>query len=282
MDPAWAEEKAKIKQGKTREAIALALDGQWEKATQVNRGILQLFPDDVDSMNRLGKALLELGRYSAARAAFESAISIAPYNTIAKKNVERLAHLEETESLPKQAKAVTPYLFIEESGKSTVTLLQTCAPLETLAKMAAGDSVKLEPAHQGMVVKNHRGEYLGRVQPKLGMRLVRLIKGGNRYNSVIISINSQEISVILSETYRHPDMANVCSFPTKSREEYKIYWRDALLRYDIDAEREEDEELASDWRESYANGMGLNDDQEPAEALYSGRRGTARPDEDDE
>ena len=42
-------------------AIQLAMDNRWEEAVQVNRAILSVFPNDTDSYNRLGKALMELG-----------------------------------------------------------------------------------------------------------------------------------------------------------------------------------------------------------------------------
>ena len=283
MDPTRLEEKTKLRLEKSKEAIALVLDGKWERAVVVNQEILWLFPEDVEALNRLGKAFLQLGRYSAARSAFESAAKIAPHNTISKKNLERLTHLQDTASPPKESKVVTPYLFIEESGKSGITVLHKPAPRQVLAKMAAGDPVRLECRGDHMlVVENNHDEYLGQVELKLGIRLMRLIKGGNRYDAAIISIDRQEISIIISETYRHPGPGSVYSFPTKSKEEYKVYWRDASLRYDIDSELEEDEEPVSDWKESYPDGSEASDGDEPAESLYTGKSEQANPDDDEE
>ena len=160
IDSAQLEKQARLKREKSREAIALALEGNWERATEVNKELLRLFPQDVDAMNRLGKAFLELGRYAAAREGFEKAVTIAPHNTIAKKNLERLGHLQETASPPKQGKVVTPYLFIGESGKSGVSVLQNPAQHQILAKMAAGDPVRLESRDHALVVENNQGEYL--------------------------------------------------------------------------------------------------------------------------
>ena len=282
MDSPESEEMARLKREKSREAIALALEGNWERATEVNKGILRLFPEEVDALNRLGKAFLEMGRYAAAREAFEEAARIAPHNTIAKKNLERLAHLRETSAPPKQGKVVTPYLFIEESDKSGVTVLHNPAQQEVLAKMAAGDPVRLESRDHALVVENNYGEHLGQVEPKLGMRLMRLIKGGNRYDAAIININHHEVSVIISETHRHPDLSNECSFRTKSKEEYKVYWKDAQFRYDIENEMEEEEEFPPDRRESYSNGSGPPDGGEPAEAIFIGKAEPEAPDEDEE
>ena len=51
----------RLKRDLTHEAVTLALKGEWERATEVNRAILELFEDDVEAMNRLGKALMEMG-----------------------------------------------------------------------------------------------------------------------------------------------------------------------------------------------------------------------------
>ena len=279
IEQSLSEEKAKLRREKSREAIALALHGDWDRATEVNRKILRLFPGDVDALNRLGKAFLELGRYLEAKEAFEGAARIAPHNTISKKNLERLAHLQEAMPPPKQGKVVTPYLFIEESGKSGTTVLDRPAPREVLAKMAAGDVVKLACRDHTLIVENYQGEYLGQVEPKLGIRLARLIKGGNRYDAAIISINRQEISVIIWETYRHPDQGSVCSLPTRSREGYKGYLRDALLRYDLGSELEDDEEFPSDRREGYTDGGEASDGDEPSNPRYAAK--SARATEDD-
>ena len=282
MDPAWSDEKAKLKREKSREAIVLALQGKWERAAELNQRILQIFPEDVETLNRLGKAFLELGHYSRAREAFQRASTVAPYNTISKKNLDRLAHLEEAGALPKQGKLVTPYLFIEESGKSGITVLERVAPRQVLAKMTAGDELAIGAREHGLIVENLQGEYLGQVEPKLGIRLLRLMKGGNRYDAAIISTNHQEISIIIWEAYRHPDLGSVCSFPTRSKEEYKVHWKDARLRYDIDSEREEDEESVPEWMEGYAESPEVSDGDEQPESISVGKPSQASPDDDEE
>jgi len=77
----------------SREAVNLALQGEWERATEVNKAILELFSDDVEAMNRLVKALIELGNYLDARAVLNQVCEVAPYNNIAKKNRARLDQL---------------------------------------------------------------------------------------------------------------------------------------------------------------------------------------------
>ena len=58
---------SRLKRDLSRDAIAFALEGEWERASEVNRALLELSGNDVEAMNRLSKALIELGRYSEAR-----------------------------------------------------------------------------------------------------------------------------------------------------------------------------------------------------------------------
>jgi hypothetical protein len=83
------------------------------------------------------------------------------------------------------------------------------------------------------------------VEPKLGKRLTGLVNGGNRYEAAIIGVNDRGISIIIRETYRHPSLHNVCSFPTKSKEENRVYLSESFLRYIEDNDLEEDDEEAA-------------------------------------
>ena len=274
INPNRTDIDTRLRREKSRKAIALALEGNWQDAVEVNRQILEHFPEDVEALNRLGKAFLELGSYADARAAFENATRLSPHNTIGKRNLDRLAHLQDSAPPPKLGRVVTPQLFIEESGKAGITLLRRPAPRSLLAKVASGDEVRLEVRDHTLMVENQQGEYLGQVEPKIGMRLVRLMNGGNRYDAAVLSVNRQDISVIIWEAYRHPSLDHVCSFPTRSKEESRLHWRDALLRYDVDSEPEEDdEEYAPEWkrRSPASTGLSESDADDATEPQYVGK-----------
>ena len=83
----------RLKRDLSREAVNLALPGEWERATEVDKAILELFSDDVEAVNRLVKALIELGNYLDARVVLNQVCEMAPYNNIAKKNRARLDQL---------------------------------------------------------------------------------------------------------------------------------------------------------------------------------------------
>ncbi|HJW88869.1 MAG TPA: tetratricopeptide repeat protein, partial [Dehalococcoidia bacterium] len=61
------EDEARLRRLRAREAIALAMQSRWEEALEANRAIIEAFPTNVDAYNRLGRALMELGRYPEAR-----------------------------------------------------------------------------------------------------------------------------------------------------------------------------------------------------------------------
>jgi len=70
------ENSARFRRQRTELAITLATQSRWEEAVQANQDILKVFPQDVDALNRLGKASLELGRYADAREAYGKAVHL--------------------------------------------------------------------------------------------------------------------------------------------------------------------------------------------------------------
>lgn len=276
------EEKSKLKKDKGKEAISLALKGEWEAAVQTNQDILQAFPEDVEALNRLGKALMELGRYNAARGAFANAVAFSPHNTIAKKNLERLDHLQDSSPQPKLSKVVTPNLLIEESGKSGVTVLCKPGHDAVLAKMAAGDGVNLRILERSLVIENCQGQYVGQVEPKLALRLMRLMEAGNKYEAAVISVDRHDASIVIWETYHNPNNGTSCSFPGRAKAGQSAQVKDAMLRYDIDSElEEEEEEIAAEWKTGYPDSSGLAEAEEPMELPYAPREDDSESGEDD-
>jgi len=238
-----AEEKVRLRRQRAEQAIQLAMQSRWEEATRANRAIIALFPSDVDAYNRLGKALTELGRYGKAREAYGKAQELEPGNAIARKNLERLASLSKARrGRAAAAQRVDPQLFIEETGKTGVTLLQRVAA-GVVPKMTAGDRVELRPRGNALVVEDAQGEYLGEVEPKLGLRLLKLMESGNRYAAAIASVNNSNCRVIIKEVYQHPSLAGRPSFPVAVvGEGVRPYTKESLLRYGTEEEAEAPEE----------------------------------------
>ena len=113
------EEQVSLKRWGSKQAIALAMQGRWKEAVAANKSLVESFPNDVEAYNRLGRAFMELGEYSQAKEAYNRAMELDPYNTIAKKNLSRLSQLREGKAAPEGAShRVEPRNFIEETGKA--------------------------------------------------------------------------------------------------------------------------------------------------------------------
>ncbi len=243
------EEAARLKRQSADQAIQLALEGKWEEAVTLNRSMLTTHPADVDAWNRQGKALNELGRYREAYEAYGKSIDLDPINTIAKRNLERLSALQEVDQAEgiEGSTKVAQDLFIEEVGKSGVTTIEGMSR-ETLAAVTAGDEVYLTPAESLINVDNAQGETIGTVEPKLGLRLLRLIEGGNGYAAAVKSVAENDAELIIKETYKDPSQTRL-SFPAGGREGVRAYNKESLARVSDDDDDEiiESEPENEDW-----------------------------------
>jgi len=231
------EEQVSLRRRGSKQAIALAMQGRWREAVAANKSLIESFPNDVDAYNRLGRAYMELGEYSRAREAYSRAMELDPYNTIAKKNLHRLSHLGEGVAGEGGAfHRVEPQHFIEETGKAGVVNLYRLAPGETLAKMVAGDRVYLKVDGSSLIIQDGRGEYLGQVEPKHGQRLIKLVKGGNKYTATVISSAEEMMTIIIREVYQDPSQAGQLSFPSKGFERIQPYVGDRIFRRELEYE----------------------------------------------
>lgn len=235
------EEKTKLKKDRAKEAITLAMESKWDEAIALNKLILADFPDDVETLNRLGKAHSEIGQFSAARDAFTKSLQLSPGNLIARKNLERVKLLGSQKgakglaAAQSQTHRVPPHFFIEETGKTGVTALLELAPASVLARMSAGEAVELKVKGQQLVVLNGAGEYLGRVEPRLALRLIGLMNGGNKYAAAVTGADTKSLRIFVRETYQHPVQRGKLSFPPRGADDFKAYmWEGAMRHVDDD------------------------------------------------
>lgn len=227
-------------------AIAHATRGEWEEAVQANRQLLESGPD-TDAYNRLGKALAELGRDAEALEAYQQALERDATNRIAERNVARLQVLVNAKSgkrdngKPEKASAAS---FIEEMGKTGHARLINVAPARQLAPLSPGDAVELGLDGE-LLMATVGGVQLGQVEPRVGTRLAKLMKGGNRYEAAITVLDREEVRVIIREVFAHPDNFGKVSFPGSAAARpggVRPDIRGSALRYDDEEESEELEE----------------------------------------
>ena len=241
------EDKARVKRVRTEQAIQFAMQSRWDDAITANRAIIALTPE-ADAYNRLGKALSETGKIKEAREAYNRALELEPTNVIARKNLERLASAR-AKAEPDKAQQVDTSLFIEEMGKSGVTVLR---PVQTkmLATLSAGDEVALKTVGSRLTVETMAGEYLADVEPKLALRLTRLIAGGNKYAAAVAGLNGDSVRVMIKETFQHPTQVGRLSFPAgKAGDVVRPYTKESLVRSDLDDDDESTDEV-EEWEDT--------------------------------
>jgi hypothetical protein len=259
--------KPKSRRQLIEEVRRAALDGDWATAIELNQGFLERFPRNAEAYNRLGRALIEVKRYSASYDAYSSALKIDPANMIARRNLQRLELLRHKHGGDEHIEGVGANLviprtnvFIEEVGKTWVDELVNPVPVDELAEVSPGEQLQLIIEGSRVAVAREDGQKLGEVEAKTAERLLELIAGGNRYEVYALGLSSSGIRVILREVFKDPRLAGKVSFPRQ------ISYTRAYLR-DRDQLRQRDE---SDFLFSDEDDDDVDEDES----------GTLTPDED--
>ncbi|HEV2141800.1 MAG TPA: tetratricopeptide repeat protein [Candidatus Dormibacteraeota bacterium] len=227
--------------------MQLAIAGKWDEAVKLNRFIIESFGADEEAQNRLGKALSELGKLKEAKASYEVALKLNPMNSIAKKNAARInALLHQKEGLKVGGTRVDLNLFVEEMGKTVITTVDSPPSADICSKVAAGDVAELRIEGDGIAVETSRGVRLGLLEAKLARRLIKFMRGGNRYQAGVTSCDGNTVKLIVRETYQDPHFAGKPSFPMRRKREveFRPYTKESLLTRGVEvfADDEEAEE----------------------------------------
>jgi len=236
-----SDDRARIRRVKAEQAVNLAMQSRWSEAADLNRQIIDTHPKDVEAHNRLGKALTELGQLDEARQMYNYTLRLDPTNTIAQKNLQRLEKLMTDALDDAPSGPVDPSLFIADTRRAPTTTLVQPAPADVLAKMNPGDAVTLVMQDNTVIAQSAAGDVLGRIEPKLRQRLIRLFGMGNQYAAFVTAADEHSLRLIIRETHRDPSMGSRPSFPTTG-DVFRGYVRDSLLRYDLDEDEDEDED----------------------------------------
>ncbi len=294
--------ESRTRRQRIEQAVAHALDRDWDLAVEENQALLEEDPDDVEAANRLGKALTKLNDVAGAIEAYERARAIDPANPIARKNLARLSELKPASSKParrsSKAKKSTAkrsrsrsdagdlrvHTLIEESGKSAEFALRR-PNVQALRRVTAGDAASVEPAEHGVVVKSMTGAALGTIDPRAGLRLKRMMEGGNQYAAVIRHVTDGEAIVHIRETLADPSLAGQASFiappasSAKRRRAPRAYTKTSIVKRDQDAPEADDDEDEEDvWRPTRSARKG----REAGEMEERGFSETRPADDDDE
>jgi len=198
-------------------AVAHALNGEWSDAIQANQKLIAQDPLDTEARNRLGKALAASGHLQDAIAAYSRVLEFDPHNVIARRYLTRLESAGGAEGLTEISGAAIEMARVSGSttGSVIVTRLVRTAGADVLGGSTVSDQLTLEPSPAGIRVSTTNGKYLGVVNPKLSVRLARLVMKGSRYDAFVAHNVGDDFRINVVETFKHPSMSSAVSFPAQ-------------------------------------------------------------------
>jgi len=213
------DEKMRMRRKLQEKAVEFAAMNNWAEALALNEQIHAL-GEEPDTYNRMGKALMELGKYSKSHDAYQQTLRLFPTNAIARKNIARLDALlargfdhGQVNRSPRQQ--VDLRLFITETGRTALTTLIDVPRGPAVDALVTGEKMDFRIQGRTVYVIDADGNVVGRLEPKLGQRLAELIGGGNRYIAAIAQTDPRIVRLLIRETYQDPSQRGRISFPGK-------------------------------------------------------------------
>lgn len=198
-----------------QEAIKAAVNKDWKKAIGLNEKILETYPDDISTLNRLGISFSMIGKNKRAEEQFKKVIGVDNHNPIAKNNLSRLKSNKSTGLLNPFSQTVS---FIEEPGKSKVVPLVNQAEPKIFSTLNIGEPVELGHCKHKVKVVDQKNIFVGYLPDNISHRLLQLLRAGYKYKTVMKSVNFKTPQVFISETHASKRLKGVPSFPLDESE----------------------------------------------------------------
>ncbi|KKQ45307.1 MAG: hypothetical protein US62_C0017G0026 [Candidatus Woesebacteria bacterium GW2011_GWA1_37_8] len=196
-----------------QQAIQKALSGNWDEALELNKEILGNDPNNTDALNRTARAYAELGKIELAKKTAKKVLVIDPFNTIALKAFDKWKSMKN--GVAYKSEPVKPQLFLEEPGKTKVVFLINLGDKGVIAKLDAGDDVKLNAHGHKISICTKDSKYLGRLPDDISARMKTLISRGYEYGVWVKSVDKAEVKVFIRELKRSSSSSDVPSFSTE-------------------------------------------------------------------
>ncbi len=197
-------------------AIDAALNSMWDEALKINKQIIKVDPQNIDALNRQARAYMELGKSNLAKKYYSEALKFDPYNPIAIKNLKIIKSFKHNlaNHIPtiNGYSRLSPSLFLQEPGKTKIVSLLKVAEPQKLSQAFCGMRVEMIVKNRGITIVDLNGNYMGVLPDDTSHLMLRLLKGGNKYDIFIKSIKVNALSVLIKETYRSKRFKNQQSF----------------------------------------------------------------------
>lgn len=264
-----SQRKPKTKKQLNAEALTASLEYRWEDAIALNDEILERFPRDAEALNRKGRAYMEMGKLAASREAYSDALKADPANMIARRNLQRLETIYQSdgteEVAPRGDMGIPPgSVFIEEIGKTWIDDLADPAGNDVLARVSPGDKLKLVVEGERVFVTTVNDVRLGQVDQTIGSRMAKLMEIGHEFEAYALGQSMNSLRFVIQETARAEESEGIMTFPRqlpphldllREREQLSLREEGDFDFGEDDDEDEDDLEISDDAEE-------LDDDED--------------------
>ncbi len=244
LSPQMNDSSSAISPNLNQRAIEAALDARWEEALKLNRKIIKQDPQNVDALNRQARVCMELGKGNLAKKFYNQVLKCDPYNPIALKNLKIIKSFKAKDSnfKPNGHAKLSASLFLQEPGKTKVVSLLNVAEPQKLSQTFCGMKVAIMIKNRKIIIIDSNETYMGVLPDDISHGLIRLIKGGNKYDLFIKSIRVNSLSVLIRETFRSKRFKNQPSFLDSSNRLQSTDIITALDGEDGDSDQVEEEQ----------------------------------------
>lgn len=225
-------------------AVSAALLHNWSGAKSANESILKQKPDDIDALNRLAYAFVQLGKLKEAKRYYKKVILLDSYNQIAKKNLLKLNHVKKPAPTSSLDAPLSPSFFLEEPGKTKSISLINTAPFSILSSLTTGKEVFLCPKRHTIEVRDGQKIYLGALPDDLSFRLIRCLKAGNSYQVFTKNISKKSLVVFVKEITRSKKLRNQPSFIPQSADYQATIHKEVISEDADESKKGKDETFA--------------------------------------
>jgi len=220
----------------TNLAIQASLSCNWKEAIKLNLQILRSESNDIDALNRLAKAYLQVGEKTKAESAYKRTLKIDKFNTIATKGLDSIKNFHGRPAITSQPRILSS-AFLEEPGTTKTVSLTRLGDSKTLGKLQPGDEVKLVAReHCVSVTSLSDNDYLGRLPDDLASKLRSFLKAGNTYQVWIKSVDvigkpqaKQAVKIFIKELHRSTKYRHTPSFPSTEKLTYAAFTPPELI-----------------------------------------------------
>lgn len=179
------------------QAIYFSICGDWKNAIAANLAILKKNPTDIDALNRLTYAYIQIGKYSLAKKTINIILAIDPSNVIANKNLSCLKN--NSDKFTKTQNILENNVsFIENPGLTRIITLIYPTNTTTISKIRHGAKLSYKIRKRKIWI-SYLNEYIGCFPDDLSKKYIQSLTKGKKYEAFFKSYQKKKVTVLFKE-----------------------------------------------------------------------------------